>query len=143
MYTRIALGILAVVLVSACINPAYTPTVSFTIDRSEITIKNNQTSTDLVTVTITKEDNKNIPTNFVVKFSYPDGIYPVINDQKVSEYTTKTLQYQDSKDPVQFKVFGQVFGQQDSATYTMIIQLYYNNSFLEGKEQTLKVIVNR
>ncbi len=123
----------------------YTPGISFEMNKDSIETLNGEKSNEIVTLTIKKMDNKNIPTNFTIKFipSDPDYAYPisVYTNERIEEITTRTLIDMGSSDIIQFKVFGKIMGNQPYSPYTIKIELYYNNTKLA--EKTLNVIVKR
>jgi hypothetical protein len=123
----------------------YRPGILFEINKNSIETFDGRKSDEIVSVTIKKMDNRNIPTNFTLKFipSDPDYAYPisVYTNERISEITTRTLIDMGSSDIIQFKVFGRIMGNQPYSPYTIKIELYYNDTKLD--ERILNVIVRR
>ncbi len=121
----------------------YVPEVSFELSTYSINVNDNQISTDLITATVTKLDDKNIPTKFVLKFkpSNKDYVYAVDSEtnEKITEKTTEILTQKGRKFQYQFKVLGKKVVGQPESPWEITIELYYNNTKM--KEQTLNVVV--
>jgi len=117
--------------------------VLFSISQNSLSLKSGQISSYIITVTINKNDEKNIPTYFLVKLtsSNPDNLYPisVYTNKTEYEYTTKNLIPKGASDAFQFKIFGKLPSGATSATYKITAKLFYNNTALENKELVLNV----
>ncbi len=135
----LTLMLLGIVLVSGCNNqqpPPYSPKVDFTVSPSAIDINDNQTS-NLIEVTITKKDTENKPTKFVLKFkqSNPDYMYVVDPEskEKVEQKETEILTEYGRNFQCQFKVFGKKMSGQDYSPWNIIVELYYNNTKIDER----------
>lgn len=111
--------------------PPYTPEVDFIVSPTTIDVNDNQTS-NLVAVTITKKDTKNIPTKFVLKFkpSNPDYTYAIDAEskEKVEQKDTETLTEYERNFNYQFKVFGKKVSGATYIPWKINIELFYNNT---------------
>jgi len=119
------------------------PSVDFDVDKSSIRIKDNEISSEFVTITITRLDSENIPTTFTIKFMLrnPESVYPVdAEGNKITEISTKALQGKNAKDILQFKVFGKKNGFEE-AKAEIRIELLYNNTPLKNKHKTLDISI--
>jgi len=124
--------------------PPYTPDIRLDLSRYDISIKDNQTSAELIRATITKLDEKEIPTRFQLKFvpSNPDYLYPVDDyGRKITEITTDELISKGREYSYQFKVFGKKVLGQTTSQWSITVEVFFNNTKLEGKEKTLTVTV--
>jgi len=138
----IILLILVFVVISGCIKPSpFSPKVEFYLDKYSISINDNTISSEFVTARIKRLDNENISTTFVLKFIQPSNVYVVdVDGNKISELSTKSLKGSEAEDVLQFKVFGKK-GEAKEAKYEIRIELWWNNTKLQGMERSLEVIV--
>lgn len=151
----LTLMLLGAVFVSGCFGPPspqqppppYKPEIDLkispdTLPNTPIELNDNQT--ELIKLTVTKLDDKNISTYFVLKFKPSNPQYlesiEAESDTKLEEKTTETLTQKGREFPYQFRVRGRkVLGQTESR-WTLDIEVFYNNStFL--KRKTLDILV--
>ncbi len=143
------LMLLGVVFVSGCEQaapPPYTPQIDLKISpdispNAPIEMGDNQTK--LITLYITKLDDGNIPTYFVLKFkpSNPDYLYPIEaeSDTKFEEKQTDILTQKGRVFQYQFRVLGRKVPGQPESPWKMDIEVLYKNTKL--KKQTLDITV--
>lgn len=126
-------------------NQEYVPGVDFKISPSNVQIKDNSFS-NIVTITVTKTDNENEQTDFLIKL-IPEAntVYAISvnNNQTITEYRTKPLIDRDAFDILQFKIFGTLPGGFYPVTTHIKAQLLYNNKTLSGKEVTLTIDITQ
>ncbi len=137
----LAILLIGVIFISGCTQD-FKPQVSLTLDKNSITINNNQLS-EFITATITRLDNENIDTLFVLKFpDNKEGVYPTnVDGERITEISTKTLKGSNSKDILQFKIFGSK-GEATQASYDLKVELWWNNTKIENQDETTKITVN-
>ncbi|MBU0496482.1 MAG: hypothetical protein KKG04_00820 [Candidatus Thermoplasmatota archaeon] len=128
------------ILISGCTEGPFKPQVKLEIDKDNITLDDNTISTDFITVTVERLDKEDIGTVFVLKFpGNLTSVYPTNSDgEKIDEMHTKTLKGQNSKDTLQFKIFGSK-GQATEASYELNMELWWNNTKLEEKDIKITV----
>jgi len=137
----ILIVVVAIAILYLLSSGGYTPGVAFTITPDHIQIKNNQFS-QIITIKVTKTDDANKPTAFLIKLSSEaNGVYAISvnNNQTISEYMTKPLIDRDASDTLQFKVFGTLPEGYSPATTYINAQLLYNNTTMQDKVVTLTI----
>lgn len=142
-YLLFATLLIIAISVSGCVQtqPAkeFIPVVDLQLDNSIININNN-TSSGYITATITRKDNVNVDTNFTLRF--PQGfnsVYPVdSNGYKILQITTKTLKGENSKDTLQFSIYGNK-GDAINSNFEIKVELWWNNMKIEGQDKTIKI----
>lgn len=128
-------AVVAIAALSGCVQqPA--PVALLEISTNSIQVRDNQTS-DIVTVTVTKNDDKEVPMAFVVALmsSNSDYVYPVAvtgAGARITAVTTQPLRDKGASDTVQFKLFGRLPAGVQAATFNITASLYYNNSLVSG-----------
>ncbi|MCX6821045.1 MAG: hypothetical protein NT016_03780 [Candidatus Aenigmarchaeota archaeon] len=128
-------AVVAIAALSGCVQqPA--PVALLEISTNSIQVRDNQTS-DIVTVTVTKNDDKEVPMAFVVALmsSNSDYVYPVAvtgAGARITAVTTQPLRDKGASDTVQFKLFGRLPAGVQAATFNITASLYYNNSLVPG-----------
>ncbi len=120
----------------------FQPNVGLELSKTKVTVSDNRISEEFITVTITRFDEKNVPVNFIIKFtSNLQNVYPVdSNGNRITELFTRELLGKNSKDTLQFKVFGKNGEAQDS-TYNLDMGLYWNNVTINGQDKRISVYV--
>ncbi|MCD6557630.1 MAG: hypothetical protein J7K31_01195 [Candidatus Aenigmarchaeota archaeon] len=134
---------ITVILVSGCIDQRFSPSVGFKLDKYSITVDDNTVSSEFVKATITRLDNENISTVFVMKFfpQTPEDIYPVdVDGNEISELSTRPLKAKGAEDILQFKVFGKKGGFTEAKS-KIRIELWWNNTKIENTDRILEVSV--
>ncbi len=118
----------------------FKPSVTLTLDKNVLNIKSNVVSEDFITATITRLDDKDELTSFVLMFpDKKENIYPTdVDGKRVEQLQTKPIKGNGAIDTLQFKVFGNK-GEADKSTFSFKVQLVWNNSNIA--EQTITVNV--
>ena len=110
-----------------------------------VSVLNNAVS-QIITVKITKTDNKDFLTYFVLKLvsSNKANAYPIssFNNRIQYNYTTKTLSQKGSFASEQFKVHATLPKGAVSSSYTINATLYYDNTAI-GSQQILTINVRK
>jgi hypothetical protein len=138
--------LIGVVLISGCINPPnpppFKPSVELELDKSSITVTDNTISTDFITATITRLDNENIDTVFLLKFpERKQTVYPTdVDGHRITELQTKPLKGQNCKDTLQFKIFG-TKGEDIYSVKSLKLELWWNNTKIDNQDKTIEVKV--
>ena len=135
----------AVIFVSGCNgnDKPFTPSIDFKLDKSSVSVNDNTVTSHFVKSTFKRLDNEDIPTIFIMKFvsDKPGDIYVVDSEgNKIDELSTRPLKGKDDEDIRTFKVFGMKRGY-TKAESQIKIELWWNNTKLEGMDRTLEVIV--
>lgn len=120
---------------------SFKPDATVTLDKANININDNKLS-ELITATITRNDNENISTIFSIRFSdTTDAIYVTdVDGKRIYELTTRPLKDSGAKDILQFKVFG-TKKDYSEAKRNIKIELWWNGTIIENKYQSLEVNV--
>lgn len=129
--------------ISGCAQPqppkAFIPVVDLQLDNSIISIKS-ETSSGYITATITRNDNENVDTNFTLRFPQKlNSVYPVDNNgNRISQISTKTLKWQNSKDTLQFKIYGNK-GEAVNSEFDVNVELWWDNTKIDGQDKIIKI----
>jgi hypothetical protein len=126
-------AVVAVAALSGCVQQPV-PVALFQMSTNSIQVKDNSTS-GIVTVTVTKNDDSGTPMAFVVSLlsSNSDYVYPVAvtgAGARITAVTTQPLRDKGASDTVQFKLFGRLPAGVQAATFNVTASLYYNNSLV-------------
>lgn len=134
--------LIGVVLISGCVQQEFSPSVRLDLDKYWITIDDNKISSDFITATIIRLDNENIETIFVLKFpEEKESVFPTdVNGNRIGELYTKPLKGQNSKDILQFKIFGSK-GEADESTFTLNVELWFNYTKVVNQDKTITIEV--
>ena len=140
--------LITIILVSGCPStpptnpPPFKPSVTLGLDKGSIIINDNSIS-DFITATITRLDNENVDTFFVLKFpENKQTFYPTdVDGQRITELSTKPLRDQNSKDILQFKIFG-TKGEDKFSVKELRLELWWNNTKIDGQDKIIEVTVN-
>ena len=139
----IFLLLIPIVFISGCNgNPElYTPDIKLDLEPEDINIISNQTSPETITLTVTKNDNKQIAMACLIKFEpdEPEYVYVIRNNEKIEEYPTKEFVYQNDKDSLMFQIFGKKKGSETSIQYTVNVSVYCNETLKDFKPLLVNV----
>ena len=139
--SRIALFLILVIFISGCTDQEFKPQVDLFLDKNSITIDSGQLS-DFITATITRRDNENIDTIFVLSFPEDtQSFYPTdVDGNKIREIPTKKLKGQNSLDTLQFKIFGSK-NEATQASYELKLELWWNNTRIDNQDKLIRITV--
>ncbi len=134
--------ILAIILISGCSKQEFKPGVNLEIDKTSVTVTDNQVSKEFITATITRTDDNDKEAVFVL--SFPDKLQSAMavdtNGIRISELQTKPLVGLNAKDILQFKIYGRK-GEAASADFDIKAELWWNSTKVEGQTRTIRVSV--
>jgi len=141
--------LLGIVIISGCSNPPkppYIPVVDLVISpvtslSAPMELSDNNTA--LFKLIVTKSDNMNTPTSFVLRFksSNPDYFSAIEaeSNTKIEEKQTEVLTQKGREFQYQFRVLGKKVNGQSMSPWTMDIEVLYNNTIL--KKEILYIAV--
>jgi hypothetical protein len=137
--------ILVAVLIAGCIGTdqkEFRPAVGLDLDKTSILVKDKSTS-EYITATITRNDNVNVDAIFVLRFPQElTSVYPVdINGNRIQELKTRILKGENSKDILQFKIYG-TKGEAYKSDFNLKIELWWsNNTKIPNQDKIITITV--
>jgi len=136
----ILISLLLILFLVGCSEKEFQPKVKLSLDNNKIKM-NDGISESFITATVTRNDDISENTEFEIKFpNNYTSIYPVnVDGERITELQTKTLKGKDSKDILQFKIFGEK-GEAIQSTFKLDVELWWNNTQLEDSEE-IEVII--
>ena len=142
IYPILMIGILLVLFsFSGCGNDETTLDAGLSLDKSSITIDDGELS-EFITATITKEDEGENNTVFVLKFpENKNNVYPTdVDGVRIYELQTKPIKGINSIDTLQFKIFG-LNGEATEASYDLKVELWADHNHIVNQDKTIKIKV--
>jgi len=117
----------------------FKPSVSLSLDDYNLKIDNNALS-KFLTATVTRTDDKEQEMTFTLKFRNLASVYATdVDGNKIEELSTKPLKGLNSKDILQFKVFGGK-GEATEASFDLWMELWWNNNTkIENQDQKIEI----
>ena len=139
----VIVGMFSIVLISGCNNKnSFFPLVDFKLNEDNINVNDNTIYSKFIEAKVTRLDNKNIPADFIIKFNQPANAYAVdVDGNRIDNLSTpRPLEGKGDYYPFMFKVFGKK-GLAKEVTYNIQIELWWNGTKLENKDNVLEVTI--
>lgn len=136
--------LIAVIFVSGCNgddDKSFTPSIDIKLNKNSISVNDNMRSSEFITITMTRLDDEDISTIFIIKFNQTANVYAVDTDgNRLHQLSTRSLKGKGSVDTLNFKVFGKK-NDAIKAMYDIGVETWWNDTKLEDKDKHLEVIV--
>ena len=134
--------LIAVLIISGCAKQEFRPGVTLDIDKTDVTVDDNSISKEFITATITRTDDNAKDATFVLTF--PDKLQSAMavdaSGNRITELQTKSLVGLNSKDILQFKIYGRK-GEAVQASFDLKAQLWWNSTKVQDQDKSIRVTV--